>query len=689
MTILYLPTLISFLAFLVLGAYVFLRDRSQRLNMFFALAMGSLALMEFGNFMVLIHMGSGFAVFWKRISFLGECLVPGTWLMFSLTFARREPWYQSKEWKTVMIGIGAASTVFLASIRSDLFVSPGSSSASLFVGGIGRAFYIFSLMVSIGIVASLEHGVRQLKGAQRERIGSFTIGLGGLFAFMIYLASQTLLFSKIKLAMTPVNSLVFIICSIVLAFSVVRHKLMNVNLYMSRFVVYNSLTLLVVGGYLVFVGLVSQVVRSFNLLPEYPLEILFFFVAILIFVSLFLSDRIRWKARVFINRHFYRSRFDYRGEWLRFSEGLSLKLDIEDLAHTMVAMVRDSIGVERASLWLYEEETGYLSLVDSPVSGEPTQLNTDQKFLRVLLQKKTPFPMDVSWARAFVSENSQILEKLQPALLVPLVSGKEMVGVVLLGKKTTGEGFLADDMDLLRSAAAQMSSAIMNARLSEQLIKAKEREVFHRLSSFVMHDLKNLVSTLSLVVENAGQHMANPEFQRDAFKTVESSTRKMEALIARLSNNAAPVKPTFEKVDLNESVSQTLGRMGQNGLSRRSVEVDLGQIPRVLADRDQIEKVIVNLVLNAFDAVDTGGLITIKTEANEDKVILSVADNGCGMSPDYIQTSLFRPFNSTKKKGLGIGLHQCKTIVEGHRGSIAVESKEGKGSTFRVILPAA
>lgn len=688
MNILHLPSIVSFLAFLALGSYVFLRNRGQRLNLFFAVGMGSLALMEFGNFMALVHIGSQGAIFWKRISLVGECLIPGAWLIFGLSFARKEPGHLFKEWKWTITGVSVISAFFMAFIPSELFVMPGNTSALLGLGGVGKVFCIFFLISSVAIVASLEHTIRQLKGEQRIRIKTFVLGLGGLFAFLIYLTSQTLLFSQINLRMIPVNSSVFIICAGVIVFSVVRRQLMDVSFYVSRFVIYNSLTMVVVGGYLIFVGLVSQVVQSFDILPGYPLEILFLFVVILFFFSLFLSDRVRWKAKMFVNRHFHRSRFDYRGEWLKFSERLSLKLNMEELISTVVTVLQDSVGVKDVFLWLGDTATGKLKIARQASSGENSQLKMDQGFINALVEKKMPFLPETPWAKGFFLENSEILERFQACLVVPLISDRQLIGIILLGKKTTGEPFLGDDIDLLRSAAAQITSAIVNARLSQDLLDAKEMEVFHRLSSFVLHDLKNLVSSLSLVVQNAGEHMSNPEFQKDAFETIGKSVKKMETLTARLSTNTATtVKPNFKEANLNELVSEAVSRMGQNGQNDKTVKVDLRDIPKVLVDRGQIEKVVENFCLNAIESIDNGGSITIKTEANRDKVILSVTDNGCGMSPDYVKNSLFKPFKSTKKKGLGIGLYQCKTIVEAHYGRIEAESQEGKGSTFRVLLP--
>ncbi len=130
--------------------------------------------------------------------------------------------------------------------------------------------------------------------------------------------------------------------------------------------------------------------------------------------------------------------------------------------------------------------------------------------------------------------------------------------------------------------------------------------------------------------------------------------------------------------------------MDQKGWNNEaSLKTDLGRnLPSVLVDGEQMEKVLGNLLLNAFEALEDGGLIKIKTEANEEKVILSVSDNGHGMSPEFVERSLFKPFRSTKKKGLGIGLYQCKTIIEAYGGKIEVESEEGKGTTFRMLLPA-
>lgn len=684
--ILFLPTFLSFLIFLILGTYVFMKNRGQWFNRFFAMGMGSLALMELGNLVSLIFIGSQTAIFWKRISLIGECLVPSMWLAFCTSFAREEPWYHLKRWKTAIVSIWVVSVLFSVLVISDSFVTQSYPMTFLKLGGIGKAFYAFFLICLMAIIINLEHTLRQSRGDQRIKIRSFILGFGGLFTYLIFLTIQKLLFHKINLRMIPVNSMIFFICTGLISFSIVRHKLMDVNLYISRLVIYNSITIFVIGGYLLFVGLISQVLHSFNIIPGYHIEILFLFVALLLFFSLLLSDQVRWKARMLINRHFYRSRYDYRNEWLKFAEGLSKKLDIDNLVEAILNILKDSVGVDKTTLWLYDDKTGYFNIVSKTYFLGEVQIKIKQNFLNDMVKKKLPLIIDNAWIQNFIPENREILERLQAALLVPLVSGKEIVGMILLGKKKTGEEFLGDDIDLLRSSATQITSAIMNAKFSQELVKSKEMEVFHRFSSFMLHDLKNLVSSLSLLLQNASEHMSNPQFQKNIIVTIERSVKKMETLIAKLSNNAVIEAPNFKETNLNELVSKVVNQF-VNGLNGKSVKLDLKEIPTVFVDREQMEKVIENLVMNALEAIDKNGSVKVETECNDRRVIFSVSDNGQGISQDFVKNSLFRPFKSSKKKGFGIGLYQCKSILEAHQGHIEVETQEGVGSTFRSIIP--
>jgi putative PEP-CTERM system histidine kinase len=223
----------------------------------------------------------------------------------------------------------------------------------------------------------------------------------------------------------------------------------------------------------------------------------------------------------------------------------------------------------------------------------------------------------------------------------------------------------------------------MNARLAEELAEAREMEAMGRVSSFVLHDLKNLVSTLSMSAENALDNINNPEFQKDILKTLSNTVDKMRGLIRKLSDMPKKAELNLQTVDLVPLIKDTV-KPFSNGKTKVGVECPEQLISRI--DREEIKKVIINLLLNAVEATN-GGNVNVKINTDNSMACITVSDNGCGMSEEYIEKYLFEPFHTTKKKGLGIGLYQCKSVVEAHNGSIKVKSREGAGTDIMVYLP--
>jgi putative PEP-CTERM system histidine kinase len=223
--------------------------------------------------------------------------------------------------------------------------------------------------------------------------------------------------------------------------------------------------------------------------------------------------------------------------------------------------------------------------------------------------------------------------------------------------------------------------------LSQKLSQARQLEAFQAMSAFFVHDLKNTASTLSLMLQNLPVHFNDPKFREDALRGISTTVSHINELISRLAvlRQETAVRPV--ESDLNELVSKALNCFAQTP----GVELvkELRPVPRVRVDPTQIENVVTNLVLNAQDAVGAAGKIRVETSQLNGWAVLAVVDNGCGMSPEFVQRSLFRPFQTTKKKGIGIGMFQCKMIVGTHQGRIEVDSELGKGTSFRVLLPIA
>jgi putative PEP-CTERM system histidine kinase len=268
---------------------------------------------------------------------------------------------------------------------------------------------------------------------------------------------------------------------------------------------------------------------------------------------------------------------------------------------------------------------------------------------------------------------------------VPLSAGGNLLGVMTLGEKVEYKPFSFEEIDLLKTIANQTAGSFLNLKLSEDLRKAKEMEAYQTMSAFVVHDLKNLASTLSLTMQNLPVHFDNPDFRKDAFQMIGESVNKVNHMCSHLSILSQKIQLRIVEADLNELVTHSLHCL--NGSSKISLIRDLQSIPGVLIDPEQVKKVLTNLILNANESIGNGGEIRVATGHKDGWVTLSVSDNGCGMSKEFMEQSLFRPFKTTKKNGMGIGLFQSKMIVEAHQGRIEVDSEEGKGSVFRVFLP--
>ena len=264
-------------------------------------------------------------------------------------------------------------------------------------------------------------------------------------------------------------------------------------------------------------------------------------------------------------------------------------------------------------------------------------------------------------------------------------AGGHFIGYITLGERVRGLPLVTEELEMLKTIGDQAAAGLLNLRLSGRLQAAKEMEAFQTISALFVHDLKNLASKLSLLMQNFSVHYDNPEFRADALHAISQSVEKLNTLCGRLSVMRQGVEIDPVETDLNDVVSKTIGDL--KGLVKAPVVDSLNTVPRISMDPAQIQKVLTNLFLNAGDATQNGGDICVTTGTLNGWVVLTVSDTGCGMSKAFVDQSLFRPFQTTKDTGTGIGLFHAKMIVEAHQGRLEVESEEGKGTTFRVLLP--
>ncbi len=263
----------------------------------------------------------------------------------------------------------------------------------------------------------------------------------------------------------------------------------------------------------------------------------------------------------------------------------------------------------------------------------------------------------------------------------------EVLGFMTLGDRVGAVTFSLQDLDLLKCVADQTAARMLSISLSQQLLRAKELEAFQTMSAFFVHDLKNTASTLSLMLQNLPIHFDNPAFREDALRAVGKSVQHLNDLIARLTRLRQEWRVQTTPGSLEAVIETAIVAAGQD--PKVQVTKEFSNVPPVLVDAGQMEKVIVNLILNARDAMPEGGGILVSTVRQDPWGVVSVRDQGCGMSPEFVRKSLFRPFQTTKRNGLGIGMFHSKTIVDAHGGRMEVETAPNQGTTVRVFVPLA
>jgi putative PEP-CTERM system histidine kinase len=635
---------------------------------------------------------------WQRYLMIPHALVPGIWLIFSLSFGRANYREFLSRWKWTIIGVLGLPLGLLIGFPEEIFVrSPiydEYSRVFLPVGWSGYALYLFCLIGAVLVLMNLERTLRYSVGHTRWQVKFLFLGLAGIFGARIYTGSQILLFSLLEAEMQAVNMAALLMANLLMARSLARTRLFKFDFYLSHTVLYNSVTVLLVGIYFISVGVVAKVVFYFRGTQD-PAVLTFLVFAAILGLSVFLlSDRLRLQKKRLISRHFKRPRYDYPRVWSGFTERTASLTGINDLCRNIVRMVSETLEVLSASIWLWDEQEEVLSLGSStalaPAKGENPKISgKEAKAVIESLDHQTQ-PVDLrdsaeGWLENLKHILSELLKEGQADLCVPLRAAGQMVGILTVGTRVAKETYSFEDRELLKTVADQAAANLLTLRLGERLQQAREMEAFQVMSAFFMHDLKNLASRLSLVTQNLPVHFTNPEFRADALKTISQSLDKINGMCNRLSPLSQKLELRLRDTDLNEMVRNVLG--GLDGLLKARPAADLRPLPKLKLDAEQFQKVLANLFLNANEAIEKGGNIRVSTAVQGNWVVLSIADDGCGMSRDFMDRHLFRPFQTTKRQGMGIGLFHCKKIIEAHQGRIEAESDEGRGTAFRVLIP--
>jgi putative PEP-CTERM system histidine kinase len=538
----------------------------------------------------------------------------------------------------------------------------------------------------LGVVLA-EQVYRHSPSTLRWNLRPLCLGLAGPFVLDIVVYSDALLFRGLDPHFWAARGFAYTLAIPLLGMAAQRNRDWTFDVALSRGVIAGSTAVLAAGVYLLVVAGSGYYVRYFGGTWGKTLQTVILFGAFLLLAFVTVSATFRAKLRVLVAKNFFTYRYDYREEWLKFTRTLTASGDGRPIEETCARALADLVESTGGGLWL-KRERGYAQVArfNQP---QVDAVEADDGALPAFLTR-AGWVIEVPMARLDPSSQGGFglpawLDALPNAwLIVPLLVGDDLLGFVVLEPPRVRMEVNWEIRDLLKTAGRQAASYLAMQRATEALLEARKFDAFNRMSAFVVHDLKNLVAQMQLLLRNAQKHHANPEFQRDMLATVEHVVGRMNQLMQQLRSGETPVENP-RPVDLSTLVRrvQSVRAAGRSGLRIEAV-------PDVLANghEDRLERVIGHLVQNGFDAAGDDAQVTVRVFRDGGNAVVEVADNGVGMTSEFVRDHLFKPFQSNKSSGMGIGAYESHLYVTSLGGRMEVQSEPGAGTRVRVLLPA-
>lgn len=613
--------------------------------------------------------------------YLVESLRSGTWIAFVILLLARSGVDRRLGISFFVVWIAMLVFGVAAWVAGPLFRIAVNIGPVMIYGG---------LVLALSGLILIEQLFRNSSAEARWPVKPLVIGLGGMFAYDLFLYSQGILFGAIEETIWHARGVVNILFVPLLAIAARRNDQWELDIFISRHVVFYSTTLLAVGIYLLLMSAGGYLLLLYGGSWGGLAQTVFFVGAILVLATLLFSNSLRGRLRVFISKHFFRNKYDYRAEWLRLISTLA-GFDDSSTRQLAIKAMAQIVGSRSGLLWHIEETSreyrlaaAYEAEMDAPVIG------SDDPLMQFIRKNHWVVDLDEYRQNPEFYQNVRIPDWLcddeRAWLLVPLEARRKILGLVLLYKPRRPFKLNYEDRDLLKTAGHHIAVHLAKEDADSRLAEAQQFEAYNKLTAFLMHDLNNLIAQQSLIVKNAERHKRNPDFVDDAMQTIANSVQRMRRVMDQLQRRESEpvVKSTVLKFLISAAADRCDGRVP-------AVEIDLeaADIP-IVVDRDRFVMVLTHLIRNAQDATPENGSVGVSVRNSESNVEILVSDTGSGMSKEFIRDRLFRPFDSTKgSQGMGIGVYQAREYARSLGGDLTVSSAPGKGSTFRMSFPLA
>ncbi len=594
------------------------------------------------------------------------------WLVFAATLVSAPAGGGSEVGRRYLI---AASLFCAIAIAVDL--------RTLILGTEIWGLYAQLLMrVGFGVfgLLTIENLWRNTEPARRWQVWPLCLGLGFLFAYELFLFSDAFITrGRVDPGLALGQAIAAAFMAPLLALAMARNREWRVDIHVSRQVVLHTATLLASGCFLLAVAIVAMLLRRFGGDWGLVLQLAMLFGSIVVLATVLTSGSLRQRLKFLISRNFFSHRYDYRVEWLKFINLVSEPRQGDELQVRIIRALAEFVDSPAGMLWSLSPGFAYRPTAAWQVRTEHgTAVAREASFIAGFrdggwIQERSRDAAAEGWG--FASPRAW--------LAVPLSHRRELVGFVVLDRPAHMAGLDWEAFELLRAAGRQAASYLAEEHSTKGLREAELLTEYSKRFAFVVHDIKNLASQLGLVVANARHYIEDPEFQRDMLQTVEDSVARMNHLLNQLKS-----EPTTRPASLRDPGAVVAAVAAD--FSAGAVVVDAGadsadQVVAIAPDR--LRSALTHLVQNALDASPPGDAVLVQARRLGSQFLIDVIDRGAGMDEAFIRDGLFLPFRSTKSGGYGIGAFQTRELIRAAGGELEVISRQGAGTTMRIVLP--
>jgi putative PEP-CTERM system histidine kinase len=599
----------------------------------------------------------------------------GGWLiLLTGVFARRIP-----RWLALLVHIAWLSLLVGQALQ---WIQPATQITR---GCLALAF--------LGLIL-VEQIYRNAGVAERDWLKLLLFGVGGQFAYDLFLYAQSELLGAIDKTAWSLRGVAVLVAVPVIVLAVRRSVASNASIFISRHVIFYSTAFAAVGTYLCAMAIGGYFVRFAGGTWGNALQLLFMLGAAAVLVSLLWSGMLRRRLRVFISKHFYRNKYDYRVEWLRFVRTLSSAAPdnvqlgaLQALAQVFpspqaLLFVLDERGADFRASASWSDGTEEIAL-PADVSGSADIVRFMQRrgwIIDVDEYRRAPATYDNIQLPEWLSRDSPL------QIVAPMMQGMSLAGFVAMARPPPPFELTFEDRDLLMTMGRHVATHLAQHAADQKLAANRQFETYSRLTAFMMHDLKNSVAQLRLIVSNAVKFRHEPEFVDDALLTIDNAAQRITRLLdqLRLGATGAVRRPLRLDGLLQVALARCATSTPQPIMSAAPVDAV------VEADQEHLTSVIEHVIRNAQDATPSDGRVSVDVSQAGSSVTIAVTDSGTGMEADFLRNRLFRPFDSTKgSAGMGIGAYQAREYVTSIGGHVDVQSSPGQGTRFAITLPAA